>query len=168
MPEHLIKLKRPGKIPTYPVAVKHREDNRPHIQVPRITTITSSRIIIFIASRIDNPYTPLCMIHGAGYPFDRNQTSGLGENMFNKRVKFNNKAEVDGKDLNTMVKKVRMDYLKGGKNKSTQVVATEIDESRNKDKYFGIGRINLAVLERNSEPYTGWRTTTTNFLHLIT
>ena len=66
--------------------------------------------------------------------------------MFNKYVKFNNKTEVDGKDLNTMVKMVITAYLKGKKNKSTQVVATDIDESINEDKDFSIGRINLAVL----------------------
>ena len=66
--------------------------------------------------------------------------------MFNKRVKFNNKTEVEGEDPNTMLKRVIKAYLKWGKNKSTQVVATDIDESINEDKDFSIGRINLAVL----------------------
>ena len=67
--------------------------------------------------------------------------------MFNKHVKFNNKTEVDSEDLNTMVKMFMTAYLKGGKNKITQVVAKDIDESRNEDKDFIIGRVNLAVLE---------------------
>ena len=46
-----------------------------------------------------------------------------------KRVKFN-KTELNGENLDIMVKKLVTTALKGGKNKRTCVDATNIDESR--------------------------------------
>ena len=66
--------------------------------------------------------------------------------MFNKYVKFNNKFEVNGEDLNTILKKVVRASLKGCKKKITQVVASYIDEYSDEYEAFFIDRINLAVL----------------------
>ena len=43
--ENLIKLNRTGKIPIKPVAIKHREENLPRLQVPQRTALTSARKI---------------------------------------------------------------------------------------------------------------------------
>ena len=63
--------------------------------------------------------------------------------MFNRLVNFNNKTEVNGEDLNTMVKKAIKAALEGGGGKAPKVVATYIYKSSNEDEAFGIYRINL-------------------------
>ena len=72
------------------------------------------------------------MIHGDGYSSEdcrvlrnygakyKRQTSSLGgKTAINKHVKFNNKTEVNGEELNTMVKKSAMAALEGEKKRKT-------------------------------------------------
>ena len=59
-----------------------------------------------------------------------------------------------------MVNKGVKDSLKEEKNKCTQLVKMDIDESSDEDEVFGIDRINLVDSKLHSQPSTGRRATT--------
>ena len=49
--DNLIKLKIPGQIPNNTVYRIHREENPPHLQVPRRTSLKSARTSMLINQR---------------------------------------------------------------------------------------------------------------------
>ena len=72
---------------------------------------------------------------------------------------------MNGKDLNTTVKKTVTASLKGGKNKCNPFVATDFEKYSDEDEAFDIDRIKLAASECHYEMANGRRSTTKNILH---
>ena len=88
------------------------------------------------------------------------QTSSLGgKTVISKHVKFN-KTDMNGREINTMVKRAVTVALKGGGTERTLGVASNTNVSRDEGRDFGIDPINLAYTECHSEQSNRRKATT--------